>query len=243
MRVLVVGATGGTGGLLVEQLLERGLEVRAVVRAPERLPSGLSAAEQLHVVTASLLDLSDAELADLVGGCGAVASCLGHNLTWQGVYGPPRQLVTQAVRRLCAAVSAHRPESPVRFVLMNTAGNRNRDLAERISLAERGVMGLVRLLLPPHADNEGAAEVLRTTAHASLEWAVVRPDTLTNDPEVTAYEVYPSPRRSALFNPGKTSRINVAHFMADLITDDGVWGRWRGQMPVIYNQQPAAAIT
>ena len=184
-----------------------------------------------HILLGSQIEaMSDPELADLVGGCEAVASCLGHRLTWRGVFGHPRQLVTQAVRRLCLAVRANRPESPVRFVLMNTAGNANRDLAERISPAERCVTSLIRRVLPPHADNEGAAEVLRTTDEASLEWVVVRPDTLTNDLAVTEYEVYPSPTRSAIFNPGKTSRINVAHFMADLITDDGVWGRWRGQI-------------
>lgn len=30
--------------------------------------------------------------------------------------------------------------------------------------------------------------------------------------------VHPSPTRSAVFNPGRTSRINVAHFMADLVS-------------------------
>jgi hypothetical protein len=30
--------------------------------------------------------------------------------------------------------------------------------------------------------------------------------------------------------------MNVAHFMADLITDDDIWEHWRGRMPVIYNR-------
>jgi len=41
--------------------------------------------------------------------------------------------------------------------------------------------------------------------------------------------------RSALFASGVTSRINVAHFMANLITDDHLWQQWKGRMPVIYN--------
>lgn len=53
---------------------------------------------------------------------------------------------------------------------------------------------------------------------------------------VTDYEVHPSPAKSAIFNPGSTSRINVAHFMADLITDEETWTRWHGQMPVVYNK-------
>jgi hypothetical protein len=64
--------------------------------------------------------------------------------------------------------------------------------------------------------------------------AAVRPDTLINEDEVTEYEVHPSPTRSAIFDAGKTSRINVGHFMAELITDDELWNRWKGQMPVIY---------
>jgi hypothetical protein len=64
----------------------------------------------------------------------------------------------------------------------------------------------------------------------------VRPDSLIDEREVTEYEVYASPIRSALFNAGKTSRINVSHFMADLMTDDSLWNKWKGQMPVIYNK-------
>jgi hypothetical protein len=64
----------------------------------------------------------------------------------------------------------------------------------------------------------------------------VRPDTLINEDIVTEYEIYASPARSALFNPGKTSRINVGYFMAKLIVDNELWNKWKGQMPVIYNK-------
>jgi hypothetical protein len=65
---------------------------------------------------------------------------------------------------------------------------------------------------------------------------VVRPDTLINEDQVTGYEVHPSPTRSAIFNAGTSSRINVAHFMADLITNSDTWSQWKGKMPVIYNK-------
>lgn len=71
-----------------------------------------------------------------------------------------------------------------------------------------------------------------------MEWAAVRPDGLINEDRVTEYELYPSPVRSAIFDAGKTSRINVAHFMANLITDESAWQEWKGQMPVIYNNAP-----
>jgi hypothetical protein len=178
-------------------------------------------------------------MAQHLQGCSAVASCLGHELNLKGIYGPPRRLVTDAARRLCNAIKANTSEKPIKFVLMNTAGNSNRDLQEPMSFGQRFVLGLLRLLLPPHVDNEKAADYLRTSIgrnNSTIEWTVVRPDSLINETGVTRYEVYPSPTRSALFNPGVTSRINVAHFMADLITDDRTWNRWNGQMPVIYNK-------
>ena len=59
---------------------------------------------------------------------------------------------------------------------------------------------------------------------------------VANEEQVTAYQVHHSPIRSAIFDAGLTSRINVGHFMADLITDDETWNKWKGQMPVIYNK-------
>ncbi|MBT8434346.1 MAG: SDR family oxidoreductase [Gammaproteobacteria bacterium] len=240
MTTLVVGASGATGRKLVEQLLNQGQQVRAIVRSPETLPTVLKDQDNLSLVQASILDLSDAEMAQYVEGCDAIASCLGHNLNFKGIFGHPRHLVTDATRRLCNAVKANKPTEPVRFVLMNTTGNRNRDLEESISFSEKCVVGLIRLLVPPHRDNEQAADYLRVQVgqqDSLIEWAAVRPDTLVNEDQVSEYEVHPSPTRSAIFDAGKTSRINVGHFMAELITDDELWNRWQGQMPVIYNRE------
>ncbi len=239
MNILIVGASGATGRLLTEELLNRGQFVKVIVRSPDKLPTAMRNHDNLSVIQASVLDLSDAELAQHVKGCDAVASCLGHNITFKGLFGHPRRLVTDATRRLCHAIKTNKPEGQTKFVLMNTTGNRNRDLNESISFAQKSVLGLLRLLLPPQADNEQAADYLRSKIGQNdelIEWTAVRPDGLTNEDEVTAYEVHPSPIRSAVFDPGKTSRINVGHFMADLITEDGIWQKWKGQMPVIYNK-------
>ncbi|QGX39690.1 NAD(P)-dependent oxidoreductase [Permianibacter aggregans] len=237
---LVVGATGATGRLLVQQLLSQGQHVKVVVRSAERLPNAVRHHEKLSIILASILDLTDSEMAKHVGDCHAVASCLGHTLSFRGIYGHPRRLVTEVTKRLCHAMKATQHETPRKFVLMNTAGNRNRDLDERISFSEKCVIGLVRLTLPPHSDNEKAADFLRTQIGQSdpdIEWAAVRPDTLIDAPQVSDYELHRSPTRSAIFDAGKTSRINVANFMAKLITDDETWQAWKGQMPVIYNRE------
>jgi hypothetical protein len=239
MTTLVVGANGATGALLVEQLLDRGVKVKAIVRSIDALPETLRNHQDLQIVEASLLDITGSDLATHIKDCDSIASCLGHNMTLKGIYGQPRRLVTEATRRLCHAVKKNNPENPIRFVLMNTTGNSNRDIPERISFAQRCVMALIRLLLPPHVDNERAADYLRTSIGKSgkdIEWAVVRPDGLIDETSVSEYQVYTSPTRSAIFDAGSTSRINVGHFMADLMTEDEIWTKWKGQMPVIYNK-------
>ena len=110
MTTLVVGASGATGRLLVEQLLNRGQIVKVIVRSPDKLPEVVKNHDKLSVIHASVLDLSDAEMTQHVNGCDAVASCLGHNMSLKGVYGHPRRLVTDVTRRLCNAIKANKSE-------------------------------------------------------------------------------------------------------------------------------------
>lgn len=239
MIILVAGATGATGQLVVQQLLERGEQVRAIVRYPEKLSETIVSHDNLTVITISRLSqLSKREMAEYVKACDAVISCLGHNPTLKGIFGPPYTLVTDATKLICAAIKENKSSKTIKYILMNTTGNRNKDLKESVSFAEKCVLGIIRLLVPPHRDNEKAAEFLRAEIghnNQQIEWIAVRPDSLINRDDVTKYSVYPSPIRSAIFNAGKTSRINVAHFMSELITDAEVWNKWKGQMPVIYN--------
>lgn len=239
MTTLVCGATGATGRLVAGQLLSRGEEVKVIVRNPDDLPEYIKNNDRVSIICGSILELEDNEMIEYVKDCNAVVSCLGHNLSFKGVFGRPRRLVTDAVKRLCAAIKSSRPKEKTKFVLMNTTGNRNQDLDEKVSFAQSLIVGSLRLLFPPHADNEEAADYLRTIIgqnDSSIEWVAVRPDSLTDKNEITETEVFPSPTRSAIFDPGKTSRINAAGFMTDLILDPEKWYRWKGQMPVLYNK-------
>lgn len=241
MTTLVVGASGATGLILVEQLLDQGEKVKIIVRSIEALPDVIKKNDQVMITEASLLNMTDIELKDHVQGCRAVVSCLGHNLNLNGMFGHPRRLVTGAIQRLCDAIKATDPtvsNTPVKFILMNTTGNKNTKAGEKVSISQSLVVGLIRFLLPPHADNEEAADYLQTHFdfnHKMIEWVAVRPDSLIDEESVTEYEVYESPIRSAIFNAGKTSRINVAHFISQLVIDSDTWNKWKAQMPVIYN--------
>ena len=54
----------------------------------------------------------------------------------KGICSQPRRVVTDATHRLCDAIKANGPKTRTKFVLMNTTGNRNRDLHEPISFLE-----------------------------------------------------------------------------------------------------------
>lgn len=240
MTTLVVGASGATGKLLVEQLLNMGHEVKVIIRPIGKTPDTWKNNDKISIIKANISEISVNEMMDYLIDCQSVASCLGHNLTLKGILGKPRKLVTDSVKLLCMAIQKNSPDKPIKFVLMNTTGNRNRDLNESISIGEKLVMGLIRLLVPPQPDNEKAADFLRVNIgqkNKLIQWVAVRPDTLINEDNVTEYELYASPIRSAISNPGKTSRINVGNFMSRLIVENDLWNKWKGQMPVIYNKE------
>lgn len=154
------------------------------------------------------------------------------------MFGKPRLLVTDTVQCICRAIKSNETGNPVKVILMNTIGNSNRDIPEIPPLSQRFVIAILRVLLPPHVDNEKAADYLRTQIGQNdkdVEWVAVRPDALTDEKEVTEYDVQRSPIRNAIFDSGAASRINVGNFMAELVINENAWLKWKGQMPVIYN--------
>ena len=238
-KILVVGASGATGKLLVADLLKRDTEVTAIVRASSSLKSTFENHPNYHEVSASITEMPDNALSPLLKDCEVVLSCLGHNLNLHGMFGEPRRLVKNTIERVCRVIESLEPDKQVKVILMNTTGNSNRDIPEKPPLSQRFVISILRLLLPPHVDNEEAADFLRTyvgQSHLYIEWVAVRPDGLTDHVEVSGYKVHQSPIRNVIFDAGSSSRINVANFMANLATDSELWDAWRGKMPVIYNE-------
>ena len=238
MTALVVGATGKTGRLLVEQLLGKNYEVRVIVRSPHKLPTEVLENPNTTVIEASLLDLTDDEMMEHVKDCDPVVSCLGHVVNFKGMYGRPRNLCTDAARRLCSAIETNRPHKPTKFILMNTVGVQNPDIREKRTWFERGLLTLLRHTLPPQRDNETAAAYLRDTVgkeNKYIEWCSVRPDSLV-DAEVSPYDIEESPL-TGIFSGRPTSRSNVAQFMIELIANTALWSEWMFRMPVIMNSE------
>jgi uncharacterized protein YbjT (DUF2867 family) len=241
MNVLLLGGTGRTGGRVLQQLLRRGVRVRAVARSADRLPAGVVDDPQLTVVVADLLSLSDEQVGEQVDGCDTVISCLGHAISVQGVFGPPRDLVCRSLERVYRATRELRPAQPVKLILMSSVSvNRPGGQDTRRGRFERAVVWTLRGLVPPARDNQRAADFLDDvigTADPCAQWVAVRPDTL-KEGDVTEYALHEG-LVDGLFRPGATNMANVAHFMCELATDAELWAAWRGKLPVIVNAPPA----
>ena len=239
--VLLIGGTGRTGRRVLEQLLSRGINVRAIVRSAEKLHAGVAERPDLSVVEADLLALSDEELLRHVRGCDAVVSCLGHTLSLRGIFGPPRDLVCRSVERVYRATRELRPAQPVKLILMSSVSvNRPGGLDTRRGRFERAVVWTLRGLVPPARDNQRAADFLHDVIEAAdpyAQWVAVRPDTL-KEGDVTECALHEG-LVDSLFRPGETNMANVAHFMCELATDPEVWAAWQGKLPVIVNATPA----
>ena len=106
MRILIVGSTGGTGRQLVQEALERGHQVTAFARRPEKLAIQH---ENLRVVRGDVLDAASVGAA--VKSQDAVLSALGHK-RWLG----PTRILSAGTANLLDAMAAH----GVRFA--NTGG-------------------------------------------------------------------------------------------------------------------------
>lgn len=227
-----------TGRSLVEQLLGNNHKVRIIVRSPHKLSTEILNNPDTTVVEASLLDLTDNEMTEHVSNCNAVVSCLGHVMDFKGMFGEPKKLCTEATRRLCEAIERNKPDNATKFILMNTVGVRNPALAEKRTWYERALLFLLRHGLPPHRDNETAAEHLFRYIgedNKYIEWCSVRPDSLI-DAEVSSYDIEESPT-TGIFTGRPTTRSNVARFMMELVENAELWNTWKFRMPVIMNSQ------
>jgi putative NADH-flavin reductase len=238
MNVLVLGGNGATGYQVVKQLLENRVNVKVIVRNTEKLKS-LENQKNLEIITDSILNMDNTKLAAILEDVDAVVSCLGHNITFAGIWGKPHKIVTGAIQKIHESIKMIETKKVRKLILMNTTACLDVDAQEKFTTPERIVIAITRFLLPPQKDNEQAVKYVKNFIGKNvqdIEWVVVRPDTLANEEAVTNYTVHNSPLKSPVFNSGKTSRINVGNFMMSLLCDHEKWEIWRYRMPVIYNE-------
>lgn len=237
MKALVLGASGATGKLVVQQFIQKKIKVSAVARESAIIPSQISDDKNIEIIRGNINDFEIAQIKDLVKDCDSVICCLGHNISFKGIFGPPHKLVFNTVVKIIEALQSLNMNQ--KFVLMSTTAYTNRKLGEVNTIGEKIVFSLLKALLPPHKDNMLAADhlVYKLSAKTNIDWVAIRPDSLFDEEKVSEYEIHNHKVRSPIFNPGKTSRINVSHFMVELITNDHLWQEWKHKTPVIYNKE------
>lgn len=237
MKTLVLGASGATGKLVVAELLKKNFTVRIVVRESAVMPAGIIGDSRVESVTGNIDDFDRDGFEKLVLGCDSVVCCLGHNISLKGLFGPPRSLVANAVKNVTDAVSAL--GKPVKLILMSTTAYTDRSRGEKNGFGETLIFSVLERLLPPHRDNMRAADhlVYGIGVSETVEWIAVRPDSLFNEERESGCDIHESRIRSPIFNAGKTSRINVARFIVDLLENADLWRTWKFTMPVVYNRE------
>ncbi|MHA6630712.1 NAD(P)-dependent oxidoreductase [Pseudonocardia sichuanensis] len=200
MRITVFGATGGTGRHVVEQALDAGHHVTAVVRDPARL--GLPAADRLDVVTVQLDDRAAVRAA--VAGSDAVVDALGSG-------SGPTTVRTDAAR---VVVAAMRDAGVRRLVVVSAAGAHTTGDTAFVRFVVKPVLGYV--LRHPFADMRAMEEVVRAS---DLDWTIVLPPQLTDGPRTGAVR-----RRVGANVRGsyRLARADLAAAVLDAVGDDGV---------------------
>lgn len=238
MKVLVLGGTGATGKQLIRQLIELGVSVRTVVRQNSTVESDILESPQVEILRAGIYDATDVEIDQFLDGCDAIVSCLGHNITFKGLFGHPRNLVSKVLMRIHQGIQ-RLSNKKMKLLLMNTTAFNNNFTGEKNNFAENVILGVLELVLPPHRDNMVAVRYLIRNVgkeDSLCEWIALRPDELINEEVVTPYRLVQYKERSPIFNSGQTSRINVGHAMAKLLTNETLWEKWKYKTPVIYNE-------
>ena len=207
MKILVLGATGGTGRLIVSEAQVRGHTVVALVRSRDKADH-LAGAE-LHEGDAR----DEVALSGALQGCEAVISSLGTALS-------PFNKVTLLSDATRALVSVMGKENIRRLVCITGVG----------AGGSRGHGGFIYdklfqplLLRNVYADKDRQEAIVKAS---KLDWIIVRPTMLTDAPAIG--QVHATIDLSQIHG-GKIARADVARFVIEQVSAD----MWLHRTPLI----------
>ncbi len=200
MRILVVGASQGTGALAVEEALKRGHLVTAFARSPQRLT--LDNAN----LTRSSGDFHDlASVQSAVPGHDAVI--ITASATKLSAFKDHPNYFSLGTRHVIQAMKEHGVK---RLIVLSAWGT-----GESVKLTNFLVRKLVIswILKAPFEDHERQEQLVRDSG---LEWVIARPTRLTNGPARKQYQ-----KMSALEPvPSSIARADVADFLIEAVETD-----------------------
>ncbi len=206
-KILVLGATGGTGRLIVQQALARGYEVTALVRSPEKA-ADLKGAK---IIVGDARD--ESTLRQALKGQFAVISALGTGAS-------PFRQVTFLSSATRALISAMKAEHVPRFVAITGMGAGD----------SRGHGGFAfdNLIFPlllrnVYADKDRQEAIIKDSG---IDWVLVRPSILNNNSGGKPVRALTD---LSAFHGGSIARADVAKFVVDQVRSD----TWQRRAPLI----------
>jgi uncharacterized protein YbjT (DUF2867 family) len=206
MKIVVLGATGRTGRLVVEQALTRGDDVVAYVRNPY----GIAANPGLEIAVGQLGDLLAIKAA--INGADAVLVCLG-------THGKRMKKNVDLMQKSVPSIIKAMKEANVpRLVLVSAYGVG--DTARTAGLIARVVY---KAVVGAIYRDKKRSEALLTAS--GLKWTSVYPVILTDGPLADAVEVRPMTQVHKVAGLPKVSRADVARVMLDAARDDRTIGQ------------------
>jgi uncharacterized protein YbjT (DUF2867 family) len=205
MKVIIFGATGGTGKELVKQCLAANFAVSVLVRDPQKLGEYADKVRQFvgdvreKDVVAKAVEGQDAALVAL----GIIPGARGILST--GTKYIVEAMLTQQVKRLVCVTGA------------GVTGER-----EHLPFLWRIVMGLP-LMRDMFDEKKRQEEIIR---ESGLEWVLVRPANLTNGEHTGKYRASENLQLSLT---SVISRADVADFMVKQLSSD----EWVHKTPIV----------
>ncbi|MFQ5945468.1 MAG: NAD(P)-dependent oxidoreductase [Anaerolineae bacterium] len=196
MRVIIFGATGRTGRLVVEQALEAGHFVTAYVRNPAKL--GIEHA-RLTVVEGEIHD-RDA-MGRAIAGSDAVLSVL------RPTGNEPAYEVSQGTQNIVAAMKEH----GVRRLIVTTAFVVVPHPGDKPRLPDR-VGGFLFRRIYRH-DAEDMRRAAESVKKSELDWTIVRVLRLVDGPRTGRINL-------GLAGRGLLNRANLAEFVLQQVSDE-----------------------
>jgi putative NADH-flavin reductase len=200
VKLLVIGANGGTGRQVVTQALDAGHDVTALVRDRSKL------ALQHPRCTIVEGDVTGGALPDLVRGHDAVISTIGRGMSFKA-----DRLMERSVPAIIAAMEAGGVRRLV-FISALGVGESYRDSPVMARIFFR------TLLRGIYADKLVGDRMIRASG---LDWTIVQPAQL-NDGPLTRH--YRSGERLAMSGMPAISRADTAHFILDRLNDQSSIG-------------------
>jgi uncharacterized protein len=199
MKIIVFGATGGTGKLIVSQALAKGHSVTAFVRNPD----GLTPDPHLRVVQGDLFDL--ATVVDAIRGHRAVLSALGAR---------SRQKADILANAIPVILEAMRQEYVTRLIVLGASGVQRDHGKYQNALTNMAIWVAKKTVLKHPFVDQAAQE--RLLAASDVDYTIVRAPRLLDGPFTGTYRVLPD-----ALPPGalSISRADVADFMLQQLTD------------------------